>query len=274
MKTLYKLVILLAISFLVTSCEDEVNVDLDTAAPKLVIDASIRWEKGTLGNEQKIKLTTTTSYYSSVIPTVSGALVSIKNSSNTVFNFIEIPNTGEYLCTDFIPVINETYTLSVQYASQIYTATEKLMATPTIDDVQQTVVQGFGGDEIQVKFFYQDNGTEINNYLVGVKNSTLAIPEFGVIKDEFFQGNQMFGFYTNEDLEAGHILSFSLTGISTRYYNYMNKLLSIAGSGNGSPFATPPATLRGNIVNSSNEANYPLGFFSISEIDKLDYIVE
>ena len=54
----------------------------------------------------------------------------------------------------------------------------------------------------------------------------------------------------------------------------MNKLLSIAGSGNGSPFATPPATLRGNIVNRSNEANYPLGFFSISEIDKLDYIVE
>jgi len=274
MKTLYKLVILLAISFLATSCEDEVNVDLDTAAPKLVIDASIRWEKGTLGSEQKIKLTTTTSYYSSVIPTVSGALVSIKNSSNTVFNFIEIPNTGEYLCTDFIPVINETYTLSVQYSGQIYTATEKLMATPTIDDVQQTVVQGFGGDEIQVKFFYQDNGTEINNYLVGVKNSTLAIPEYGVIKDEFFQGNQMFGFYTNEDLEAGHILSFSLTGISTRYYNYMNKLLSIAGAGNGSPFATPPATLRGNIVNRSNEANYPLGFFSISEIDKLDYIVE
>jgi hypothetical protein len=274
MKTLYKLLVLFSISILHISCEDEIKVDLNTALPKLVIDASIRWEKGTLGNEQKIKLTTTTSYYSAIIPTVSGAIVSITNSSNTIFTFTEIPNTGEYLCTDFVPVINETYTLMVQYAGQIYTSSEKLLATPNIEDIQQTVVQGFGGDEIQVKFFYQDNGSEINKYLIGVKNSTLVVPEYGVIKDEFFQGNQMFGFYTNEDLAQGHILSFSLTGISGRYYNYMNKLLSISGSSGGSPFATPPATLRGNIINTIDDANYPLGFFSVSEIDKLDYIVQ
>lgn len=272
MKKIYGLLLILSLVF--TSCEDKINVDLDTAAPKIVIDASIRWEKGTLGSEQKIKITTTTDYYNNYIPTVSGATVQITDSSNTIFNFVETPNTGDYVCTNFVPVINETYTLVVQYAGQVYKSTEKLIATPTIDDVQQTVVQGFGGDEIQVKFFYQDNGAEINNYLVGVKNSTLPLPEYGVIKDEFFQGNQMFGFYTNEDLASGQILSLSLTGISSRYYNYMNKLLGIAGSNNGSPFATPPATLRGNIKNLTNEANYPLGFFSISEIDKLDYIVQ
>lgn len=272
MKKIYSLLLILSLVF--TSCEDKINVDLDTAAPKIVIDASIRWEKGTLGSEQKIKITTTTDYYNNYIPTVSGATVQITDSSNTIFNFVETPNTGEYICYDFAPVINETYTLVVQYAGQVYKSSEKLIATPTIDDVQQTIVQGFGGDEIQVKFFYQDNGAEINNYLVGVKNSTLPLPEYGVTKDEFFQGNQMFGFYTNEDLASGQILSLSLTGISSRYYNYMNKLLGIAGSNNGSPFATPPATLRGNIKNLTNEANYPLGFFSISEIDKLDYIVQ
>jgi len=268
-----KIIALFAILLLI-SCEDKVNVALDTANPKLVIDANILWQKGTDGSTQKIKLTTTTDYYSNVIPTVSGAIVYVTNSTNTVFTFIETPNTGEYVCTNFVPVINENYTLTVQYAGQTYTATEKLLATPTIDSVQQTTVQGFGGDVIQVKFFYQDNGLEDNNYLIGVKNSTKAIPEFGVLKDEFFQGNQMFGFYSDDKLKAGDQLFFSLEGISTRYFNYMEKLLNIAGSGGGSPFATPPATLRGNIVNQTNENEYPLGYFHLSEIDTRNYTVQ
>lgn len=268
-----KLIALFAI-LLLMSCEDKVNVALDTANPKLVIDANILWQKGTDGSTQKIKLTTTTDYYSNVVPTVSGAVVYITNSTNTVFNFIETPNTGEYVCTNFVPVINESYTLTVQYAGQTYTSTEKLLATPTIDNIQQTTVQGFGGDIIQVKFFYQDNGSEDNNYLVGVKNSTKAIPEYGVIKDEFFQGNQMFGFYSDDKLKAGDQLLFSLEGISLRYFNYMNQLLNIAGSGGGSPFSTPPATLRGNIINQTNENEYPLGYFHLSEIDTRNYTVQ
>jgi len=270
-----KYISLLLIAFLTWSCEDPITLDLDTAAPKLVVDATILWEKGTPGNEQKIRLTTTTGYYAPDVPTVSGATVVITNSSNTVFPFVEVvPNSGEYVCTTFVPVINEVYTLTVVYNGETYRATAPLLATPEIDSVSQTTVQGFGGEEIQVKFFYQDNGNEDNFYFVGVQNAQLAIPEFGVISDEFFQGNQMFGFYTQEDLVAGVPLRFRLQGITERYFNYMNQLLNIAGNQNGSPFATPPATLRGNIVNQTNEANFPLGYFHLSEVDYRDYTVE
>lgn len=272
-----KIISILIISILFSSCEDKVNVALDTANPKLVIDANIFWQKGTSGSNQTIKLTTTTDYYSNVIPTVSGATVYVQDISSAlaiIFPFTELPNTGEYVCNSFIPVINHNYLLTIIYDGQTYKSTEKLLATPTIDDVQQTTVQGFGGDELQIKFFYQDNGLEVNNYLVGVKNSTLAVPEFGVLKDEFFQGNQMFGFYTSENLKSGDQLLFSLKSISTKYYNYMNKLLNIAGSSGGSPFATPPATLRGNIVNQNDENNYPLGYFHLSEIDTRNYVVQ
>ena len=47
-------VVLIAILF--NSCEDVVSVNLNTAPPKLVIEASINWLRGTAGNEQKIKL--------------------------------------------------------------------------------------------------------------------------------------------------------------------------------------------------------------------------
>lgn len=271
-----KIIFLLAI-LLIVSCEDKVNVALDTANPKLVIDATILWQKGTSGSNQTIKLSTTTDYYSNVIPTVSGATVYVQDISSAltiIFPFTETPNTGEYVCNSFVPVINHDYLLTVTYSGQTYKSAEKFLATPTIDTVQQNTVQGFSGDVIQVKFFYQDNGLEDNNYLIGVKNSTKAVPEFVVLKDKFFQGNQMFGFYTDDKLKAGDQLFFSLQGISTRYFNYMEKLLNIAGSGGGSPFATPPATLRGNIINQTDENNYPLGYFHLSEIDTRNYVVQ
>jgi len=54
----------------------------------------------------------------------------------------------------------------------------------------------------------------------------------------------------------------------------MNILTTIAGSGTGNPFATPPATLRGNIINQTNSDNFPLGYFHLSEIDEIDYLVQ
>ncbi|MBL7887716.1 MAG: DUF4249 domain-containing protein [Flavobacterium sp.] len=269
MKKIFSLFVLV----LFASCQDVVDVDLDTSNPRLVIDANILWQKGTSGNEQVIKLSTTTDYYSNTVPAVTGATVFVTNSANTVFNFVDVANNGQYVCSNFVPVINETYTLTVQYNGVTYNATEKLLATPTIDYVEQTTVQGIGEDLIQVKFFFQDNGLEDNNYLVTVQKEPNVIPEQGVIEDRFFQGNQMFGFYTDQDLEAGNNLKFRLLGISRRYYNYMNKLINITSSG-GNPFATPPATLRGNIINQNNENDYPFGYFHLSEIDTKNYTIE
>ena len=258
-----------------TSCEEVVKVDLDTAPAKLVIDASINWEKGTSGNEQTIKLSTTTGYYSNVIPSVSGAIVFITNSSNTVFNFMEeVPNTGLYVCNNFVPVIGENYLLTVNYAGQTYTASEKMIAVPEITNVTQRNDAGFNADEIEVKFFFQDNGSENNAYLTRYGTTVNAFPEFEVFDDRFEQGNQMFGLYSNEDLKAGDTIDYTLYGISTPYYNYMNILLGIAGTNGGSPFQTPPATVRGNIINQINEANYCLGYFRLCEVDKLQYVVQ
>jgi hypothetical protein len=47
-----KYILLLMIAMFAAGCEDVVDVDLNTAAPRLVIDASIDWEKGTDGSVQ------------------------------------------------------------------------------------------------------------------------------------------------------------------------------------------------------------------------------
>ena len=118
------LLIALFISIFFASCEEVVDVDLDTAPPKLVIEAAINWQKGTTGNQQTVKLSTTTGYFENVIPTVSGATIFIKNSKNDQFNFYEVHKTGRYVCTNFIPVIDENYTLTVISNGKTYTATK------------------------------------------------------------------------------------------------------------------------------------------------------
>ncbi|WP_264558408.1 DUF4249 domain-containing protein [Flavobacterium sp. N2270] len=273
LKTTLLIISIVLSSIGLISCEDVVDVDLNTAAPKLVIDASIKWQKGTLGDEQTIKLSTTTGYFENTIPTVSGAIVFITDSNLIQYDFNEDIGTGNYICTNFNPVLNETYVLTVIHDGQTYLATENLIPSPTIDSVEQNDEGGFTGDEIEVKFFFQDDGLVDNFYLIQFNPSFLNLPEYDVVDDEFFQGNQMFGLYFNEDLEAADDLTFTLHGISERYYNYMNVLLGVAGN-SGGPFQAPPATVRGNIVNQTNFDNYALGFFRLSEIDTMTYTVQ
>jgi hypothetical protein len=270
----YKYILAIIIVVLVSSCEDVVQVDLDTAAPRLVINGSIQWQKGTLGNEQKIKLTTTTGYYDTTIPTVSGAVVFVTNSNNVAFNFIEeVPNSGIYLCHNFIPEIDETYVMTVALNGETYIATETLKSVSPITHIEQENEGGFSGDEIEIKTYFNDPDVVDNYYLYKFKASSLAIPYYGVDEDEFFQGNEFFAYFSHEDIKSGDNLDITIYGVSKRYYEYMNKLILIA-EGSGGPFSTPPATVRGNIINQTNPNNYALGYFNLSETDFRNYLIQ
>lgn len=267
-------ILIVTIGLLLTSCEEVITVDLDTAAPRLVIDASIDWVKNTTGSEQKIKLSTTTGYYSPTFPTVSGANITVTNSANTVFNFIENPGTGEYICTNFQPAIGETYVLSIVLNGETYTATETLVNAPTMQtDVIQNNDAGFGGDEVEVLTKFQDNGAQQNYYLYRHASNRVAFPQYQVEDDENDNGNLMTIYYSNKDLKPGDIMDIKLYGISRRYSEYFNKLLLASGN-DDSPFATTPTKVRGNITNQTNSKNFPFGYFRLSEIDTKSYTIQ
>lgn len=273
MKKIY-LFILITLCVFLNSCEDVINVDLNTAPPKLVVEASINWVKGTTGEDQKIKLTTTTDYYSNTIPVVTGATVFIKNSTNATFNFIEKPNTGEYICSNFVPVINETYTLTVISKGQTYTATETLKSVASITKIAQNNQGGFDGKTIEIKSYFDDPANADNFYLFKYGYQNPLQNNYYVSEDTFFQGNEFFSLSQNDELKSGDQIMISHFGVSKTYSNYMNVLISIAGSGNGAPFQSPSATVRGNIINTTNFENYALGFFSLSEVDVKTYTVQ
>ena len=258
--------------FFMTSCEEVIDVDLTTAPPRLVVEASINWDKETDGSQQFIKLTTTTDYFSNTIPTVSGATVFINNSSNVIFDFVEGSVPGIYECSNFLPVINESYTLTIVYDGETYVSTDKLLATPPIKRIEQKNDGGIFGEDIEVKFIYDDIVDETNYYLQQIDDPYKAIPEYGVLEDRFFQNNELFGLYFSEDLKSGDVLTFTLNGTTQNFYNYMNILLN--QSSGGGPFSTPTSTIRGNVVNQTNFDNFALGYFRLSERARVSYTIE
>lgn len=262
--------ILAAAGLLSMQCEETVHLNLETPAPRLVVDASIDWEKGTIGNVQTIKLTRTTGYYNSEPPAVSGATVIVTGGSNT-FTFTEIPGKGEYVCSDFEPVTGENYALSINYSGQNYTATETLMPTPELKRIDQVNDAGFDGDEIEIKYYFQDDASKDNYYMSSVSASFIKFLVYTVDSDERTQGNEMYLVFGHEDTAAGNQLAIRLYGISSQYHSYMSRLLEATAT--GGPFPTIPATVRGNIVNESNKENYALGYFRVAEVAVVNYKV-
>lgn len=276
MKNILKNIVTLFLLVITISCEDVVDIPLKNGTPKLVIDANLTWPKGTSGTNQIIKLSISNDFYTNEIKIASGAIVTVTDSDNTVFSFIQTPNTSDYVCNNFVPVINKEYTLKVIYEGETYTAKNKLLATPQFEpEVEQTSSPGLGDKEIiKVKISFQDNGLEDNYYLLSTKNPKFVFPEYFALEDRFTQGKMMYDTYLSEDLKKDDILKFSIQGITRSYYNYINKIISISGQNSGSPFTTPPAVVRGNIFNQTNEKNYPFGYFSLSEIDKKEYTIK
>ena len=257
-------------------CEEVIDIDLPTAPPRLVVEASINWDKDTSGNEQIIKLTTTTNYFSSTIPTVSGATIFITPTLNPaiIFNFVEGDELGIYECSNFIPIIDQSYTLTIIYNGETYTATESLLKTPIIKRTEQYNDAGALGDATEVRFIYDDIENETNYYLQQIDDPYKVIPEFGILEDRFFQNNEMFGLYFSDEFVPGDVVTFTLNGVSQNYYNYMNILLAQTGTNSAGPFSTPTSTIRGNVVNQTNFDNFALGYFRLSERARVSYTIE
>jgi len=269
-----KLIYISFILALFTNCEDVIDVDLNNVEPKLVIEASINYFKNTTGNEQTIKLTLSAPFFDNTIPPATSAIVQVFDSFGNTFNFTEIDSTGIYSNNTFIPNIGTDYTLVISYDNEIYTATETLTSVVPIESVEQNNEGGFSGEDIELKAYYTDPEGISNYYFFEFISDIPVVPTLSVYDDTFTDGNEIFGFYTEEDLEAGDIVTIRNYGVSSQFYDYMFILLQQSGDSGGGPFETQPATVRGNCINTTYPDNFPYGYFRLSEVDELIYTVQ
>ncbi|MFV0566880.1 MAG: DUF4249 domain-containing protein [Flavobacteriaceae bacterium] len=267
------------VSFLFQSCEDIIDVEVPTGQTRLVIEASLDWEKETSGNAQTVKLSTTTPYFETgTNSAVTNATVTVTNlGTDEVFNFTN-QNDGTYTTNSFVPILNNEYQLEVIYNNQTYTATETLTAVPDIKRLSQSTDGGFDSDLLEVNVYFDDPADEDNFYLIRYYEEGDLFPYFEAASDEFSNGNEMHDFFEKDDdednnqapFQVGDVVDISLYGISEPYYNYMRILLEQYYSG-GSPFSSNAAEIKGNCINTTNADNYPYGYFRATQVVKVRY---
>jgi hypothetical protein len=125
-----------------------------------------------------------------------------------------------------------------------------------------------------LKAFYTDPEDEENYYFFEFLSDLTPIPSLEVYEDRFTNGNQIFGFYSDEDLESGNIVRIRNHGVSESFYEFMFLLLQQGSQDSGGPFETQPASVRGNCINETNSENFPFGYFRLSEVDEVIFSVE
>lgn len=254
--------------FISTGCEKVVDIDVPSIEPKLIIDASFQvfFDESPVTANTVVKLRLSADYFDDQIPTVSNATVFLTNlKNNAIINFSDVNSDGNYKpINSFIPEDDTEYELTVIYNNETYKGkATKIKSTPFTN-----VIQGdetlFSGEETEIKVSFKDAPIIENYYLFNFdKNLFLSID------DRFFNGSDynFSFFYQEDDVELPETVTLKMSGITKEYYTYFEILINQSGLNAGGPFETVPSSLLGNMINTTNENNFPLGYFHISETD-------
>ena len=261
---------LIGLSAIIFSCTEAIDLTVPTESPRLVIEASLDWEKGTLGNNQTIKLSLSTPYYDTAPNPVSGASVMVENATNGDVFIFNDQQDGSYTTTNFVPIINNTYNLEVIYNSETYTAIETLISVSEINRIEQSREGGSDEEELDLTIYFDDPANEVNFYYITFLEGEDLLPTREIMSDEFTNGNEMSLLYEEDPADEedqilpGDMVDIYLFGISETYYDFLNRLIEQANSA-GDPFATVPTRLKGNFTNLENPENYAFGYFRVTE---------
>lgn len=124
--------------FAFTSCEKEVELDLDTVEPFLVVDAWLTNQTGA----QEIILTYTRPYFDNSAPKPAlGAKVRVLEvETEKVYSFIDENENGIYKWNPPAPdasfgQIGLSYVLQIEYSGVNYGSFSKMNSAPTIDSI-------------------------------------------------------------------------------------------------------------------------------------------
>jgi len=263
------MMVLTMMSFIIfPGCQKVINVDLNVAAPKIVIEGLITDRRG----PYSVSITKSGSYFDQpVLPTVSGAEVTIRDNTGTTDTLKEAA-PGIYVTFRTRGIPGRTYTLNVISDNVEYKGTSSMLNHVDIDSL--TLVKSdmqrfdFSGDvhndtHMDIHCFFNDPLTK-NFYRVKVyKNDSINIQSYRLFDDQYTNGEET-------DLrvaraEAGSTYRIELLSIDKSTYSYYRTLADLLYT---NPFfGSTPANPNTNL---SNEA---LGYFGACAISSKTIVI-
>lgn len=286
-KRLTSLVSILIISvFSFSGCQDVIEVEIPSEEPRLIIDAIITVDRTDPFVTLSVKVGLTSPFFGEV-PVTNLKQITVLNTSIAVENLAILletsPNSGVYEKTKGQEFFNDGDVLvfQVDYEDQLYLAETKFVSAPPIEEVSQGDRTLFSTDDTEVIVSFVDEPERDNYYVFDFGQG-----EFFATKDEFYKDQRFeFSYFYDRTLAIGEEIEVSMLGADQDFYNYMNLLIDQAKD-DISPFDTPKATVRGNIINVTEIDNidffdnvdqfnnFALGYFAAIEVHKRTITIE
>jgi len=279
-----KLLPLLAFAGL-TACETVVYPDLDNnATPVLIVDAFVTNE----AQPQTIRLTETIGFLDrETPPSALGATVVISNSANQIFTFVDEKKDGNYIWrptnNDNLGAIGTSYTLTIRYKGEEFTAASKVNRVPPIDSLSVEFKKAgergtFSKEGYYVSLFAKDFvGTGDCYRIKTFRNDTLFNKpnELNLAYDASFNkggGTDGTSFIlpirnqvtrADEPYKIGDKVRVEIHSITEDTFTFLQKVRQ--QQQNGGLFATPPVNVGTNIFNkNANSKTQVLGWFNVA----------
>ncbi len=251
-KTKYILVILIFALF--ASCEKVIDVDLNEAAPEIVVEANIS-NSTSIG---EVILSKTGAYFgASSIEKISDALVTIEDEFGDRFVLVEV-EAGYYKTEAILLEAETTFKLTIEIEGEKYKSESKLNQAVLVDSLGYFYDDGFafldGGYSIEV--FFIDPPEVKNYYRMNVyKNDTLVNEANNLIlfDDRLIDGQALEVALQGFFFEPNDTIGVKLISLDEGAYEYYKTFQELT---NVNPGSAAPANPTSNISNGA------LGFFS------------
>lgn len=250
-------------SLLFYSCsEDVVSIDINSSAPKIVIEGKIVTGNG----PQTVKITKTTDFFKpSDFPPVLGADVTI---TDTKGNAVTLDETGGglYTTSKIQGIVGETYKLTVRTGEKVYSSLSTLKSPVVIDSLSMEEDSQGGGDKIYfLHCYFSDTKNLTEYYRLKIYINGEQYKDYGLYQDRLTDGKKIdYEYYINDEqykdeFHDGDIITLEMEAIDRPVYDYFNTLsnaLISMSDESSTPFSSTPGNPESNISNGA------LGYFS------------
>lgn len=248
----------------IIACEDVIQVEVPADEPRLIVDALIRIDESMDLIRVSAKVSLTSSFFQTVPVTELEQITIINLETNGLLILKEMEGgTGIYENETSPDFFREgELILQLTHNDRLYFARTRYVPTVPISSLLQGDGTFFEGNETEVVITFKDQADR-NDYYV----FDFDFDEYLVTEDEFYQGQEFkFSYFYNNKLQPGKTVIIRILGADQGFYNYMNQLIQQGGDLMG-PFATPAATVRGNVFDVTGLDNEEI-FDNVNRPDK------
>jgi hypothetical protein len=261
-----KILFILNIVAVLSACEEVIDINLNNAQPKLVVEG---WIYNTPG-PYKIKLSKSTNYFDNEKPPVIENALVIISEDNTVFDTLNMTRPGVYQTQKILQgKVGATYQLKVFYNNEVYESIATMKPLAALDSITYRYESGsvFRDEGYYITTHFQDPPTVgdyyrwkfyLNDKIHKPKNLLYA-------SDELYNGNYI-SFEFSYDFDLNDTVRVEMFSIEKNMYEYLRGLDEQENTGD--LFDTPPGNAQGNISNGA------LGYFGASAKEVKEIVIE